>query len=459
MTTRTNESQETELQFSLTDIFRALKSRGWIGLVTAMAVGLCYWLVLLRTQVPLYASSATFTVSITNDYGNSTSAYNTNTAKQMAATFPYILKSGVLENMVAADLGYTALPGSLQAEAVENTSLFTLRAVATTPQLAYDILQSVIENYPRVAEFVVGPTNLTLIDETGVATDPANSISYARILLVAVAVGAVVDAAVCLLYLLFHHTVGSVEEMKHLFHARCLAVIPQVKRKKGSDSAALLITQRRINRGFVEAIYRLRTGVERTGAKVILVNSAIMGEGKSTVSTNLALALAKTGRQVVLIDADLRHPLVGGYLGLSKEACRIGLADYLKGNADLSNIGFSVSNMNNLIVIPGGSATADSTELLARPAMKELIAALRDHMDYVIVDAPPSAVLADAAVVSPLTDGVLYVVKQDYASTDDVLRGTENVTADGTPLIGMVMNAGRTGETGTYRATSRSYGG
>lgn len=87
------------------------------------------------------------------------------TANQMAKTFPYILESGVLQEIIAQDLGRQSVPGKIEADVMENTNLFTLKVTADDPEMANKILQSVVKNYPTVAEFVIGSSQLTLMDE------------------------------------------------------------------------------------------------------------------------------------------------------------------------------------------------------------------------------------------------------------------------------------------------------
>lgn len=420
----------------------ALKKRWWVAVVVAVLVSALHYANAVRTYQPQYRTSSTFTVSVSNNYGSSTKTYNNAMAKQMAKTFPYVLQSGVLSEMVANDLGYRSLPGSVSATALEETNLFTLTVTAADPQLAYDILQAVIRNYPQVAEFVVGTTNLVLLEEEGVVTDPINAVSWQAAVKQGVMVGLLVGAAAVLLYIALNQTVRRVDDLKRLSNVKCMAVIPQVRHKKRSRaSSGLLITQKRAPRGFVEAIYRLRAGVEKSGAKVLLVSSALAGEGKTTMTVNLALSLAKQGNRVVLIDGDLRHPSVGQQLGVSGRAVKAGLAEYLQGKATIEQIGFTVSNLNGLVVIPGGAVVKNASELLDRPALSELIDAMRSQADYILIDSPPCCTLADSAVAGRCADGILYVVRQNYASRDRVLRGMDNVSTSGTPLVGCVLNS------------------
>ena len=152
---------------------RSLRRLWWLCLVlivlcTALFGG--YARLSYRAQ---YTASITFLV---NAGGTAQSGTGTATAAQMAKTFPYILTSGLLDSAVCADTGLTALP-VISATSEEDTNLCTLSVTGTDAQQCYDVLQSVIVHYPDVAELVVGPTELVMMDQTGVPTQPSNPFS------------------------------------------------------------------------------------------------------------------------------------------------------------------------------------------------------------------------------------------------------------------------------------------
>lgn len=96
------------------------------------------------------------------------SYYDNVTAQQLGKTFPYIVTSGVLKDVVARDLQVGAVTSQIEASVMENTNLFTIRVKDSSPDTAYRVLQSVITNYPEVAEYIIGATTLTVVDDSGV---------------------------------------------------------------------------------------------------------------------------------------------------------------------------------------------------------------------------------------------------------------------------------------------------
>ena len=164
---RVDAPEKIDLTNVMLDVYHGVKRLWWlfIGLIIICAVQ-SYFSVSTSYQSKYVASA---TVSVTSvggmDYVNAQSA------QQMAEVFPYILTSGVLKDVVAEDMGLDSMPGSIDVKADDGTNLLTISVSGNDPQMAYKTLKSVIKNYPKVAEFVLGETKLTILDETGIPTD------------------------------------------------------------------------------------------------------------------------------------------------------------------------------------------------------------------------------------------------------------------------------------------------
>ena len=162
----------------LGDFLRGLRRLWWLVLTLTILVGAGMGAASWLRYTPVYTASATFTVYVKNESQASVTAYNYAAAQQMAKTFPYILTSGVLSDLVKTDLGVSALP-SISVSTVEDANMIVLSVTGGDADNCYDVLQSVIKNYPQVAEYVVGPTEMVIVDETGVPKEPVNSRSWA----------------------------------------------------------------------------------------------------------------------------------------------------------------------------------------------------------------------------------------------------------------------------------------
>lgn len=192
---------------------------------------------------------------------------------------------------------------------------------------------------------------------------------------------------------------------------------------------------------YQEAFKSLRTNLKflamGKSCKKIIMTSATPGEGKSSVSINLAVSLAEAGSRVLLMDCDLRKPILHRYLKLDKAFYK-GLTNILSGGV----LSESIVNMKsvNLHVIIADAIPPNPAELLGSGRMKMLIEELEKHYDYIIFDTPPVSVVTDAAVLSQYADGVILVVRQNHATFDEVALAKKNLDAVHANILGAVLN-------------------
>lgn len=415
------------------------------------------------TYSPYYVASSTFTINSSISSENSNTYVENAAANQMAKSFPYILKSGALKSVVAEDLGLPSVPGEIEAEVMENTNLFTLKVTASDPQTAHKVLQSVVKNYPSVAEFVIGSSKLTLMDETGVPTAPSNPFSFRHELMIGGFIGIFLCLLLDFLLAFGKNTVKKEEDLKKLFHIQSLGVMPRAKfhKKRTKTEELVVLDNPRLPRNFLEAARIVRRRIERakkeTGMKSFLVTSAMPGEGKSTVSANLALALAMKGYRVILVDADLRNPSTAKVLGMKEQSA--GTLEVIRGEVQMKDAVQQYKD-TTVQVLAGSNPIQDTSTVLSSENMREFVKGLEKEADFVIIDTPPSGMLSDAAIVAQYVDGAVFVIRQDYTDVDRILEGMEILSGSGVTINGCILNDAnvRVGESGhdrTYFETKR----
>ena len=389
---------------------------------------------------PRYIATATFTVAIQNDLGASTQYYSSATAKQLALTFPSILNSGLLNNTLMKELGVSALNASISASAVGETNLFSMSVTASNAQYAYDVLQSVIKNYPEIAEYVVGNTKLTLIDESGVPKAPINKVNYVKNAQKGALFGLAAGVVIIVAYALTRQTIRTPDELKSYTSVPFIGIVPNVRfKKRKKKPGPISIMNPIVPRSFTNAIRVLRTRIERAakaeGYKKILISSAVSGEGKTTVSVNLAMAFAKHSKKVVLMGCDLRNPSVAKRLGVENG---VGITEYLSGKATLDEI--CTEQSENLTLILGGAPIQNASEAIASKRMRALIDTMSERCDYLILDTPPASLLTDASEIARYADAAVFIVRQDYARRSHILEGLDYLSQSRIPFIGCIMN-------------------
>lgn len=191
---------------------------------------------------------------------------------------------------------------------------------------------------------------------------------------------------------------------------------------------------------YEEAIKTLRTNLQFSGKnnKCILVTSTQAGEGKSTISFHLAVELAKAGKRVLLIDADMRR---SSYLTTySIEEKVNGLSQYLSGQVEKLNDLVCRTNYENLHMILSGPYAPNPTEMLGNETFEGIIKATRQVYDYVIVDAPPLGPIIDAAVIGQYCDGAVMVVENNAVSYRACQKAKYQLEKSGCHWLGAVLN-------------------
>lgn len=245
----------------------------------------------------------------------------------------------------------------------------------------------------------------------------------------------------------------SAEEIGQISGLPVLARLP-LDRPTALGGAGVVVVERP-DSPFAEAVRSLRTGIlsADTGTPIglIVVTSAVAGEGKSLVAANLAAVFAQAGHRTMLVSADLRqpsiddifgaHPASPGLTGLIAPAPqdRVPMAD---GRAGESARAFIRTPVENLLLIPSGPMPPDPAELLGSRRMAALLADWAVHADVVILDTPPVLAATDAAVLAARTDGVVVVAAVDQTSRESLAHAVDILWGAGARLLGVAANKG-----------------
>jgi capsular exopolysaccharide synthesis family protein len=188
-----------------------------------------------------------------------------------------------------------------------------------------------------------------------------------------------------------------------------------------------------------EAYRGVRTALffaQGQGQRVIQVTSPNPGDGKSTLASNLAISIARSGKRVVLIDADLRKPRIHKEFNVSK---RYGLSSVIAGDVELAKA-IQQSAVVGLSILPCGPKPPNPAELLTSPRFEEIVDTLREQYDFVIIDTPPLLAVTDPAIVVPRVDGVLLVVRITKNGRPDAERARDILKTLDASVIGVVVN-------------------
>ena len=192
-------------------------------------------------------------------------------------------------------------------------------------------------------------------------------------------------------------------------------------------------TESEAYRGVRTALY-FSTGGK--GHQVIQVTSPNPGDGKSTLCANLAVAIAQSGKKVLLIDCDFRKPRVHKIFGISSD---VGLASVINEQTDLDHA-IQPSLIPGLSLLPCGPRPANPAELLTSTRFPEVLEEIKKSFDFVLIDTPPLLAVSDPAVVAPRVDGVLLTIRITNKVRPAAERAKETLAALGVNVVGVVVN-------------------
>jgi polysaccharide biosynthesis transport protein len=294
-------------------------------------------------------------------------------------------------------------------------------------------------NYANlVANSQRGATNrLTVIEPANLPTTPIGP-NNAMIVLLSAAVGFALAAGAAYLLEYIDDTIKTSSEVSRLLQQPVIGQIGEAEKRKKDKATGSYISQNPRS-VIAEGFRHLRTNIEIAEgdkpAKVILVTSPSIGDGKTFTAANLATVLAQGGKKVVLIDADLRKPSLHTYLGLDNSQ---GLSDLFKGRLDLSKA-VQTWNEEKVFVITTGELPSEPYEQISSRKMERILDGLKQVADVIVLDGPP-LIVVDATILAKRADGVLIVTRHSHTRRDELKIAVEQLHRAGVRILGGVLN-------------------
>ena len=453
-----NNGTTVDLHIFFSDIWRGVRKFGWVILALAVLLGGVQFYRSYTSFVPAYSVSATFTVHtenavLTGDNGIAAYSfyYDRETADQLATVFPHIISNQILRTRVCNDLGVESMPASVSAKCVQGTNMVTLTASGKDPQLTYDTLLSVIENYPELADYIIGRTKVVMINEPVVPEKPSNEGAWIASVTRAALIGAVLGIAWIVVYAFLRKTIHTKEDIRTVLNQRCVAVLPQVvfKKYRREIDRSILITNPLVDSDFLESLRLMRgslQGLLKDGKNTVMVTSTAPAEGKTVVAVSLASIFAKEDKKVLLMDIDLRDSGIKELLGNKNVPKTEKEKNAYYSIYSVDSIGFDLLVFDKKI--------KNVQKIVRFEELKRRIDSLREEYDFVFVDTPPCGIISDATVVAQSVDAIVYVIREDAVMQKTIRAGINSMLDTGADFLGCVLNGAVSGFGGYYR-----YGG
>lgn len=423
---------------SLREILQVFRKKIWMILLVAIlgAGGMgayTYFFV-----APEYTAKATFYVTNTDKESTSITFQDINASKSLVDTYITIIKSNstlsqVVESLPEYNLTEEKILDIMNISAVNETEIFEVAVTCTDPVEARDIVESIVDIAPREIVRVIRAGAVSIVDSVELPTN--SSWPLVKHVIWGFAGGAIFVMIIIFLVYAVDTKVHDRDVLEDAFEIPVLGVIPDldivVKGKKLSkrqkrklrkrDGSSRFILNDKTPFSIKESYRSAGTNIKylpiESECKKFVFTSGYPREEKTVTSINMSLTLSDTGKRVLLIDADMRKPMVSKYLGIPATN---GLSEYLSGkcmNAELFR-----KPGSNLWIFPAGRGTTSPTELLSGERMKAFLKWAEERFDYIILDTPPINVVTDTSVLSEYVDGYLLLVRSDYSDLNDVER-------------------------------------
>jgi capsular exopolysaccharide synthesis family protein len=417
----------------------------------AIVFGACVAVAAGLTSVitPMYSSTAQIYITPTGESLGNADPFNASlyaqqriTSYAALATDPSVLKK-VIER-AGSDLTTDQLAKQVSSVVTPGTFILPITVRDKNPGSAQDLANAMAEEIgdlvtqletPPVTANNKSPVPALTAKTPGEASYNENPVSPNMPLnvIVGALLGLLIGVAGAVLRETFDNSVKTTKELAELTGAPVMAVIPY-------DSGVRkhpLMTSPEASPLRGEPYRVLRTNLQFVDLdakrQMFVVSSAGPNEGKTVTAVNVALAMAQSGREVLLIDGDLRSPGVCDMLELDNSR---GLMTAVLGTAGLDEV--VQQQASGLAVLGTGPLPPNPTEVLDTEAVRTLLSQAHDEYDVVIIDSPALLPYADAAIVAGMVGGVLLVVKQGRTSRDDVLTSVDRLRAVGASISGVI---------------------
>ncbi|MFC9918985.1 polysaccharide biosynthesis tyrosine autokinase [Agromyces binzhouensis] len=419
--------------------------RSWIVIVATIVAAVATGVLVVMVAPPTYTAEAKIVVEANGTAGTAQEVAQASTVilQQLGtyvqlATTPLVLQSAI--DTLALDTTPEELAEDVTTSILEETAVLSVTAEAPTALGSSDLANAIAESLIGVIGFPVNgvsaptPVTGTIVQ---VAAPPTTPTTPDALLVMLVAFGA--GAALAFVIVVFREVLNTrIRNTRDLERATELPILGTVSRNRGTSRDPLTFRSVPKSR-FAESVRLIRTRIAQSlagGGAVIAVTSAGDREGRTTISANLALAIAEDGRRVVLVDADLRAPGLARIFDITAEH---GLLDVLEGRTSVDGLTV-VEPLPNVEVVPtaqvatGGALPLDSRRLGA------VIERLRTMTDVIVIDAGAAGSVADAGALTDVVDEFIVVVRARQTTRTALRAAVLNVAAPEGKVLGVVLN-------------------
>ncbi|WP_230752979.1 polysaccharide biosynthesis tyrosine autokinase [Actinomycetospora soli] len=432
----------------------AIVRRNWRITSSVFVLTLLLAVVALVLTPTKYAATVTLYVFSQNNTDNASAAYQGSLlSEQRVKSYSDLFVSNRIGQAVVDSLGLPESPEEVTSEIAVSAEPQSVLLAATvtdqSPERAIAIANAAANAFTRLVADIEQPPDRTRPPAVAVrqiepAVPSPGPVSPRWLLTLATAgvMGLFLGIAAAYVRNFFNNAVQSVKSAEEIAGVPALGVIPE-----SSD-----LSERRAHiegdefSSSIEAYRRLRTNLAFVSVdksrKRLVVTSSIPGEGKTTAVCNLAAVAGQAGLKTLIVDADLRRPMVADSLSLESQ---VGLTSALTGRVATWGA-IQASRMPNVQVMTSGPLPPNPSELLSSDQMRKLMDDVESDFDLILIDSPPLVPVTDAAVASQLCDGTMIVCRHNFVKPEQLATSVDSLGKADADVVGLIYNAAKRSE-------------
>lgn len=425
--------------------------RKYVLVIALVAITFCSFVLIYSVYIKkdMYESNTTLVLTkstSTVDQASGTITQNDILLNQkLVSTYSELIKSKLVLNQVIEklDLDYKVneLAKLISVDSIENTEILKITVKNEDPKLAKDIANETAKIFSKEIVDIYNINNISIIDKAVLSKNISNNTTI-RDSIIALFGGIFISLIILFIKYYFDDTIKFDDDLEEKINMPILGKIGIEKENKKNPNKTELIVNKYPKSVVSEGIKSLRTNLQFSSidknVKSILITSSIPGEGKSFISANLATAFAQTGKNVLLVDCDMRkgrqHKIFNvsnarGYSNLLIDDFKNNYSSYIKN-----------TEVKNLYLLTCGTVPPNPSELLNSDRNKELFKFLTSKFDIVIFDGVPCNGLPDSAIMSTLTDKTLIVSAENVTPKSLLENTRKSILNVGSNVSGIILN-------------------
>ncbi|MGV8983634.1 polysaccharide biosynthesis tyrosine autokinase [Clostridium sp.] len=425
--------EENDIEFI--EFFNIIRKRIIVILLITVSLTLAAGILSFYVIMPLYESKCTIIVG--KDDTDKITQSEVLMYQDLIKTYTEIAKSRVVAENAAERLN----TGILSEELMSNISITTETGTqiinmvykSETPEMAAEAANALSQAFVEESQKLLPSGSTKIMDKAIVQKEPITPNKKLNIV-IGFIIGLMLSLMLVFLIQYLDNTIKNEDDVQRYLELPIIALIPK------QNKMVNLIVEKEPKSPITEAFKLMRTNLlfsmENKELNTLMICSSVPKEGKTSVSANIAFALAQTGKSILLIDCDLRKPCVHKHFNITNN--QFGLVDVLLQGKKVDEASIKIED--NLDVLTAGKVNYSPSEILSSQKMKDFIKAMEKKYDYVILDTPPINAFTDALTLATEKIGVILVISSEESKVEICKKSKQLLSNVNATIIGIVLN-------------------